>query len=397
MCDDAGEGDFKFFVSTKTLLQNAVDTDIVSADSTYKMVWQGFPISPTGTMDKDRQFHLFGTLVSKDEKSADFEFVFNAIKNAVRSLFHHEMKPKILISDAAEAIHNGARSVFGTEIVILMCWFHVKKAVRKNINRLVKDTRVQSEILSDMNLLNLSSNKETFEKASSYFLVKYSTFQDFCLYFKTEWLENHPNWYEGAYLLAPGVKFAPSTNNACESWNRNIKDEKSKRKRYPLNVFKKKILEWTVDWSREYYSGAKVFVTTPTIDLPLWTLAYKWVKMNKPIKRSVDGNGLVSYQFAAGETPTLVDWSILTKWNTFNEFKARFQLGWRTYVQDADSWIHGSCTCPQFMKKYVCKHMVGIALRLKFVKVPLEAKALPLNQKRKRGRPSKAKKALLIQ
>lgn len=234
---------------------------------------------------------------------------------------NHEMHPKILIADAAEAIHNGARSVFGKEIVVLMCWFHAKKAVKKNLRRFVKDTNVQAEILNGMSKLNASRNKEMFDKASALFLAKYSKFKEFCLYFKTEWLEKNPNWYEGAYLLAPGVKYAPSTNNACESWNRNIKDEKSERNRFPLNVFIGKILQWTVEWSVEYKSGAKKFVTVPTIDLALWTDAYKWVKMNKPIKRNVDKNGLISYKFAADETKILKDWNILTKWKTFDEFK----------------------------------------------------------------------------
>lgn len=149
--------------------------------------------------------------------------------------------------------------------------------------------------------------------------------------------------------------------------------------------------------SQEYPSGAKTFVTTPTIDLPLWTLAYKWVKLNKPIKRNVDANGSISYKFAAGEAQVLKHWTILNKWKTFNEFKQRSQLGWQTYIQDADEWINCSCSCPSYMKKFVCKHMVGLAIRLKFVTPPLEAKALPLNQKRKRVRPSKAKKALLVQ
>lgn len=95
------------------------------------MIWQGFPISPVGTIDKDRHFHLFGTLVSKDEKAADFEFAFKTVKDAVRKIFNHQMNPKIIISDAAGAIHNGAKAVFGTEILILMCWFHLKKAVKK--------------------------------------------------------------------------------------------------------------------------------------------------------------------------------------------------------------------------------------------------------------------------
>ncbi len=101
-------------------------------------------------------------------------------------------------------------------------------------------------------------------------------------------------------------------------------------------------------------------------------------------------------RFAAGEAEVVKDWNLLSNWTTFKEFKDRFQLGWKTYMQDADEWMKGSCSCPSYMKKYVCKHIVGLAIRLTFVTPPIEAKTLPLNQKRKRGRPSKAKKALLV-
>lgn len=146
----------------------------------------------------------------------------------------------------------------------------------------------------------------------------------------------------------------------------------------------------------EYPSGAKTFDKTPTIGLPLWTEAYKWVKKNKPIKRNVEGAGSICYKFAAGEAQVVKDWTLLSKWTTFKDFKERFQLGWKTYIQDADEWMNGSCSCPSYMKQFVCKHIVGLAIRLKFVTPPIEAKALPLDQKRKRGRPSKAKKALLV-
>lgn len=41
--------------------------------------------------------------------------------------------------------------------------------------------------------------------------------------------------------------------------------------------------------------------------------------------------------------------------------------------------------------------MIGIAARSRLVTVPPEAKAIPLGQKRKRGRPAKSKKALVRQ
>lgn len=67
-------------------------------------------------------------------------------------MFNHAMNPRNLISDDAAAIHNGAKSVFGKKILILMCWFHMKKAVTKNIGRFVRNTLVQDEILSDLSV-----------------------------------------------------------------------------------------------------------------------------------------------------------------------------------------------------------------------------------------------------
>jgi hypothetical protein len=45
----------------------------------------------------------------------------------------------------------------------------------------------------------------------------------------------------------------------------------------------------------------------------------------------------------------------------------------------------------------MCKHVIGLAIRLKYVVPPLEAKNIPLGQKRKRGRPSKAKRTPIVQ
>ena len=48
-------------------------------------------------------------------------------------------------------------------------------------------------------------------------------------------------------------------------------------------------------------------------------------------------------------------------------------------------------------KYYICKHIIGLAARYKLCSIPLEAKNIPLGQKRKRGRVAKAKKALIVQ
>ena len=62
-----------------------------------------------------------------------------------------------------------------------------------------------------------------------------------------------------------------------------------------------------------------------------------------------------------------------------------------------EDWLQSKCNCPFFLKNYYCKHMIGVAniLRLDGCSIPLNAKIVPLGQKRKRGAPKKATRALL--
>lgn len=64
---------------------------------------------------------------------------------------------------------------------------------------------------------------------------------------------------------------------------------------------------------------------------------------------------------------------------------------------DENNWMNGRCHCRNFFKEFICEHVIGIALRLKIVSAPNEAKIIPLGQKRKRGRPAKSKLALVVQ
>ena len=53
------------------------------------------------------------------------------------------------------------------------------------------------------------------------------------------------------------------------------------------------------------------------------------------------------------------------------------------------------CTCPVFVKKRLCKHSLGFQIMRGDVVAPIQAKTVPLGQKRKRGRPKKASSALV--
>ena len=50
------------------------------------------------------------------------------------------VKPEFLIIDACDAEYNAAKSVFGDDCEILMCWFHVMKNLKKpEIKRMIPD------------------------------------------------------------------------------------------------------------------------------------------------------------------------------------------------------------------------------------------------------------------
>ena len=52
------------------------------------------------------------------------------------------------------------------------------------------------------------------------------------------------------------------------------------------------------------------------------------------------------------------------------------------------------CDCPFFMKNFICKHSIGIAVTMKLVQIPSDAKydLNPIGCLPKRGRPPKAKR-----
>ncbi|CAF3896417.1 unnamed protein product [Rotaria sordida] len=304
--DDAG-GKFRIFISSLRLLNIASKSQHIHADATYKIVWQGFPVLIIGTTDLNKAFHPFGMAVCSNEKTKDFQFIFNSLQIGMQKIGKDLLKPAALVSDAADAIKNGFKNVFNNSYKEIMCWAHMKRKIE---NR-------------------LCNSSTTFKLTTALFMKKWKmnskqknqSILDFLNYFDYEWLTLNDGWYEGLQLNTP------STNNALEATNRTIKDDGTFRERHVLSRFLAISSNIIYNWSTErdpLSVNAKLFAIEPTISLELWTSSYQWAQSRK-------------------------------------------------------------------------EHIVGIAIRLKCCKPPPAAKTVPIGQKRKRGRPAKAKAALLIQ
>ena len=57
--------------------------------------------------DKQRVFHPIGLVLSRDETSADFQFIFTSLKIGLSRCEFDQLGSVDLIADAADAITNG--------------------------------------------------------------------------------------------------------------------------------------------------------------------------------------------------------------------------------------------------------------------------------------------------
>ena len=392
--DDSNENKFRFFITTKRLLQIASRSKRIHADATYKLLWQGFPVLIIGTSDLDRHFHPLGMSVCSNETIEDFRFVFRGLQEGIQKLNLEEIKPEVLIADGADAIRNAFRDVFG-EKPMAMCWAHMRRQVVKKIESMV-DKEEKEDLVNAIEFLQLAQNERVFLKASNLFAKKWMKKQpSFIEYFRNEWLTTHNEWYEGV------GHFTPSTNNGLEAINNVIKKESTLRERLPLSRFKVLAFEIVEKWSKSYEQGLKQYSDKQTISLELWTSGYQWVKSHKSILSNECNNLVQCYIPAGDETKiTNVDIDVMKKmkWYSFDQYKNKaFNIWYVTLPVDKLKWLDGVCNCPAFFKKFMCKHVVGMAVRLNYCKPPPAAKNIPIGEKRRRGRPSKSKKALLIQ
>lgn len=144
------------------------------------------------------------------------------------------------------------------------------------------------------------------------------------------------------------------------------------------------------------------FATSPTISLQQWTSAYHWNLAKKKVLQEPH-EGYTIFYVTSSTVASEISVELLTefqllkhKQKTFDDFKTNTYSIWSIMMKFTDL-KSSTCSCPCFLKQNTCKHSLGMQIRLKLVDVPPAVKSVPLGQKRKRGRPSKVKKALIVQ
>lgn len=386
---DEGRFDFACVLTTKRLLKIATEGDVFHADSTYKLNWMGFPVHIFGITDRHRAFHIIAIGFSTRETQQTFSFCFKAIKEGILELFEEEVHFRAFMSDAAVALKKAYSEHFPNSLQ-LMCWFHVKKSIKA---RPFKDQRNRDPYLNDITKLHLCPSVQSFDIAWKLFVTKWhSKEKTVTNYVKKQWVQPYfKYWFAGA------ISLAPSTNNAVESTNRRIKDDFNFRTRCKLNVFQPKILQILNALSGEYRDGVKRVQWDVPMNDGLWNDGILWAHSKKKVEVVAEPEfDRKCYFVPAGETQAVSKAGLKKyvdqNWSDFSDFVINSSSIWKVQIPD-NNMNASSCTCPCFLKIYMCKHVIGMRLRLQTLAIPEHLKKVEQSSS-KRGRPAHARRAL---
>jgi hypothetical protein len=176
------ESHFNICFSTLKLLKRLENIGMFHVDCTYKIIKYFYPLLVFGITDYDRHFHPIAFMVTSHETEEDFKYFFvslNTIANDLKITF----QLKSIVSDACHAMYNALNEVY-LNIIIVLCWFHVKLNVRKHkklipVNMYSKVMRVLDSMhncksMEQLNILiELNVNKwitmKTMRKFGKYF------------------------------------------------------------------------------------------------------------------------------------------------------------------------------------------------------------------------------------
>ena len=129
---------FRFVCTTKRLLMLLKHNSLIASDGTYKLIWQGYPVLMSGTIDRDRKYHPAGICVAITETQVDYAFFFRTLRDVYFKIASVHFHADVLIGDAAPAITNGFVEVFGSCPKRVICWAHVIRNVDGKLKSIKK-------------------------------------------------------------------------------------------------------------------------------------------------------------------------------------------------------------------------------------------------------------------
>ena len=225
--------------STNTLLRRAARCRTLLVDATFKVTTAGFPLIACGTSDSVHGFRLISVSLVLGETTKSYSRVFEHLMHKVREVTGIPFNPECVMADAASSITSSMRK-FSRLPTRLVCYFHVKQAIRKYFKytaRMEDENSLIGRFLRDVDILSHSFSVGRFEYILQLIKQKYGIHSKIIRYLdrKDGFFDTTGNYYRW-FWIPDRIESAwdPTTNNAVESFNNKIKTDLLSKKIKPL-------------------------------------------------------------------------------------------------------------------------------------------------------------------
>lgn len=146
----------------------------------------------------------------------------------------------------------------------------------------------------------------------------------------------------------------------------------------------------TRELSEGYASGVRVINEVQEVDLKIWKDGYEWAKTAKCVNDAENEAGDIFY--VATSKAESIDFTLTTihglnnrRFKSFDEYVIQRHNVFYTVNLNENSWLNSTCDCYTFFKKYVCKHVAGLAMCKNYCKMPKKALTVKLQKKTQKG------------
>ena len=457
--------------STPSLMENMVKTfdkglRVIQMDGTYKLNNKAYPLMIIGTTDRKRQFFPGAFAITKSEKISSFRLVARAAEDHCAKYFkasYQSCNRLLTVSDKAGCFQNQYITLakekdtpfLSDTTTIGMCYFHVTKSLPKKVDG-------GREHKEDMDVLAYvpAGYTKLFRNLYEFFRAKWGKKKS-----PQAWIKKlHRSWGDKKWsraFLPPG---APQTNNAAESFNKHLKNnrmckirpsvhdsanafvkelpvlsEKYAQKKFHANdddrdytptevkdaiVYRAKLERdgnfvfpfWKDDKNKTDIPDAVVFCRSGLIERITDQFCRDKFKVYiegvrddyiinaiRPVLEESAKNCYLTWLYIDKNDGKLPDY--ITTFDNWKEFVKEFYICRKLSTENIPkSGIPYSCACTEWRDRKVCgyqqtckcKHVYTAAMVYAQYTIP-ETMQQHMKANKKRGRPSKRKKALEYQ
>jgi hypothetical protein len=162
---------------------------IICLDGTYKITNLNYPMLVFTTPDPNHHSFSVAFAISSGESQVCYTFFLKSINHTYKLIYGSTYTPTFVISDCSDAIINSSKEVY-SNITNIHCYFHNKFFLKDNFAKNdIKDKKLKSEILEDIDIIRTAHSEYTFENAFQLFKKKYKSYAKFLKYLESTYID----------------------------------------------------------------------------------------------------------------------------------------------------------------------------------------------------------------